>query len=365
MKTKKRILISVIFSLIVFCFSNLHAQSTGLEFLNIAPGARSAGMGEAFTPLADDLNAVYYNPAGLGFITRSEFQATYSYWLGDTYIGSGGFLYPSHTGTVALNGTYLGGTPITRFEEGSLKDTFNASDMSAGISYGIKASKTFSLGLTGKSVTETLDTNYSANILCGDAGFILRTENGAFSFGYAARNLGVNEFSFSNSLIKEKMPLTQSVGIALKLDMPEQSSLINFVLQGDQPASGQTSYSAGIEHWGANVLALRLGYKYFVDEKNTKALDSMSGLRAGLGIHINGIGFDYAYQPFAAVGDTHRVSFVIKFAPLSVTPKTFDMLLKIDPAIFSPNNDGIKDSTFFLPQTPPPDKNKIVEYQHL
>ncbi|MFH1666301.1 MAG: hypothetical protein ABIA17_01850 [Elusimicrobiota bacterium] len=58
MKTKKRILISVIFSLIVFCFSNLHAQSTGLEFLNIAPGARSAGMGEAFTPLADDLNAV-------------------------------------------------------------------------------------------------------------------------------------------------------------------------------------------------------------------------------------------------------------------------------------------------------------------
>jgi ligand-binding sensor domain-containing protein len=34
--------------------------------LVMPPGARATGMGEAFTGLADDANAVYYNPAGLG-----------------------------------------------------------------------------------------------------------------------------------------------------------------------------------------------------------------------------------------------------------------------------------------------------------
>jgi hypothetical protein len=39
---------------------------TGVPFLLIAPGARAAGMGEAFISIADDATAVHWNPAGLG-----------------------------------------------------------------------------------------------------------------------------------------------------------------------------------------------------------------------------------------------------------------------------------------------------------
>jgi hypothetical protein len=39
---------------------------TGVPFLLIAPGARAAGMGEAFIAIADDATAVHWNPAGLG-----------------------------------------------------------------------------------------------------------------------------------------------------------------------------------------------------------------------------------------------------------------------------------------------------------
>ncbi|NLD98836.1 MAG: UPF0164 family protein, partial [Fibrobacter sp.] len=39
---------------------------TAVITLVFPPGARSTGMGEAFTGLADDVSATYYNPAGLG-----------------------------------------------------------------------------------------------------------------------------------------------------------------------------------------------------------------------------------------------------------------------------------------------------------
>jgi hypothetical protein len=39
---------------------------TGVPFLLIAPGARAAGMGEAFIAISDDATSVHWNPAGLG-----------------------------------------------------------------------------------------------------------------------------------------------------------------------------------------------------------------------------------------------------------------------------------------------------------
>ena len=35
-------------------------------YLRIAPGARAAGMGEAYVALSDDATATHWNPAGLG-----------------------------------------------------------------------------------------------------------------------------------------------------------------------------------------------------------------------------------------------------------------------------------------------------------
>lgn len=47
------------------------------DFDGLASGARPLGMGEAFTALADDANAVTYNPAGLALMRQGEFAADY------------------------------------------------------------------------------------------------------------------------------------------------------------------------------------------------------------------------------------------------------------------------------------------------
>lgn len=45
---------------------------------DVGVGARVTGMGNAFTALADDVYAVYYNPAGLGTLQRPQLATTYS-----------------------------------------------------------------------------------------------------------------------------------------------------------------------------------------------------------------------------------------------------------------------------------------------
>jgi len=48
------------------------------SFEELPTGARQAGLGNAFTAIADDVYSAYYNPAGLVQLHRSEFTAYYS-----------------------------------------------------------------------------------------------------------------------------------------------------------------------------------------------------------------------------------------------------------------------------------------------
>src|SRR5476649_889536 len=48
------------------------------SFEELPTGARQAGLGNAFTAIADDVYSAYYNPAGLMQLHRSEFTAYYA-----------------------------------------------------------------------------------------------------------------------------------------------------------------------------------------------------------------------------------------------------------------------------------------------
>lgn len=52
-------------------------------FLKVGVGARAIGLGSATTSLANDVNQIFWNPAGIA-LENEELQASFSYnrWLG-------------------------------------------------------------------------------------------------------------------------------------------------------------------------------------------------------------------------------------------------------------------------------------------
>jgi len=65
---KNLLIVTLLAATLALSVTQVYAVSeAACLFLLISPGARAAGMGEAFVGLADDATAVYWNPAGLAF----------------------------------------------------------------------------------------------------------------------------------------------------------------------------------------------------------------------------------------------------------------------------------------------------------
>ncbi|MEW6608801.1 MAG: UPF0164 family protein, partial [bacterium] len=57
------------------------AGKAGANFLKIGISPRASAMGEAFCAVADDVNSIYYNPAGLTQIKQRTSALMHTDWL--------------------------------------------------------------------------------------------------------------------------------------------------------------------------------------------------------------------------------------------------------------------------------------------
>ena len=80
---------------LIFSIASLNAQNTSDAVRLSLPGfslnARSLGMGNAFTGVANDYSATYWNPAGIGMIENSEMTFSLSHNIANdnsTYLGN-------------------------------------------------------------------------------------------------------------------------------------------------------------------------------------------------------------------------------------------------------------------------------------
>lgn len=317
------------------------AGTTAADFLKVGAGVRPAGMAGAFVAVSDETSGMLANPAGLAFLSSPEIQTAYGMWLADTYYGFAGYAHPTFSGTYGLGLQYFSAPATDRIVNGVRNGSFSYYDAAATAHYSFRLGEHAGFGLNCRGIQSSIDTDQKT-AFTGDAGLMLRTPEEGFSFGVAGQNL-------FGALGDDKLPACYRAGMAFKVSMPEQLTDVLLSLEAGQEGGGPLYYAAGLEHWGAGVLGLRAGYRYIADEKQRQSMNVLEPWSAGLSLRIKSLAIDYAYKPFAELGQTHRISLSWRLFGFGQRWRSVAAELKAEPAVFSPNNDGAKDSVFLVP----------------
>jgi len=289
-----------------------YGRSTGAAFLKLGVGARPIGMGSAFVAIADDANAIYWNPAGLAGLKKREISSMHSEWITDIRYDFLGYVHPANKlGTFAGSFSYLSMGGIERRGENreKLSGGFTAYDLAVALSYSRALSQTMNMGVNLRFIQQKIE-NEDAYGIAFDLGGIYKMPIKGLSLGFTLQNLGPKMKFISDPY---SLPLTLTMGLGYRF-VPGLTLALDVRHQLIQK---RTTLSLGTEYWPFSLLALRAGYVgrllSSVVDRNDEEIGDFLGLGAGLGMRLFGYQMDYSYVPFGDLGETHRISFSFRF----------------------------------------------------
>ncbi|MBP9095273.1 MAG: PorV/PorQ family protein [Ignavibacteria bacterium] len=303
---------------------NLGGQRTGtasLQFLKIGNGARSAGMGESFVAVSDDISSLYYNPAGLVLFKENGFTASHTQWFVDTRLEyAGGVYHFGGNNAVGLSVTSLRTDDMqvtTELQPGGTGSYFRFSDLAIGLSFARQMTEQFSFGATVKYVEEQLGEVKMKSVL-GDLGTYYRTGLGSSRFSVVISNFGGQVSPSGNvKLIGDREqstfqafppPTIFKIGFALE-PIQDAKNRLTASVQLNSPNDNAEYLNFGAEYAFKEYLFLRGGYKINVDAENFSA---GAGLRLPLTFAM--LNLDYALSNYKELGFAQRLSLNVMFA---------------------------------------------------
>jgi long-subunit fatty acid transport protein len=126
-------------------------------FLKLGVGARAVAMGGAYTAIADDVNAMAWNPAGLALLGKRELGAMHAELAQQTRYDFVGFAQPSKYGTFAAGVVYLGhGSIEGRDANGAPTGSYGAADQAVSLGFASRMNTDFRLGANVKYVRSSI-----------------------------------------------------------------------------------------------------------------------------------------------------------------------------------------------------------------
>ena len=310
--------------------------TTVAQFLKIGAGARPIGMGSAYTALADDINAVYWNPAGLARIGGNG-EATFNHaeWLADTQYDFAAFSFNAGDfGTFALHVISFR-TPeepvrTIRSPNGT-GQVWEYDAITFGGTFARNLTDKFSIGLTGKYIQENLF-NEIARGAALDIGVLYQTPFKNLTLGASITNFGTKmrldgrDVFFNEDPLPEEgsidqvpakfrtesfnIPLFLRFGLAWKVTENENYKIITTV-DGAHPNDNTEFINSGVEIGLKNIIFLRAGYKALFME------NSEGGLTFGAGLRYDAVGtnfkFDFGYADYGILKNVQFVSIGIRY----------------------------------------------------
>ncbi|MCX6835284.1 MAG: PorV/PorQ family protein [candidate division Zixibacteria bacterium] len=284
---------------------NSGAGTSAFSFLKINVGGRAVGMGGAFTGLADDEAALYYNPAGLVSFEEGRFIAEYHNYFVGLQSGFVGYVHPlSEDRAYGLQASYLNYGEFTQTDRaGNVEGTFGGGDLMLAGSFALRRSQEFMLGITAKFIYEKIQ-EYSATGLAVDLGARYTTNRGRYGGGLLIQNLGAQLSSLGEGS-KASLPTTLRAGLSARPPGLNTVFATDLIL----PFDNDLEFALGAEYINFKPLFLRMGWNSFGSNFRTDYSDNgLAGLSFGVGVDYHSLQFSYAFTPAADLGDSHRVT---------------------------------------------------------
>lgn len=301
-------------------------------FLKMGVGARALGMGSAFTAVADDSTASFWNPAGLALLEKNEgsfMHATLTLDRKYNFFNYAHILKNKNgkkRGVVALSYIRFGvdGIPETRLAitpgtgvgkdvdgNGQLDDPatqadgdgfagqnvyifsyFDDTETSTFGTYARRLAEKFYGGVNLKYLKQSLFTN-SADTYGLDLGFLYEASPKA-TVGLSIRDIWEELKWDTASGHKDRVPVTTTVGVAYR-----PKDRVTLAVDVNKVEDLDAKFRLGTEVWLNDYAALRLG--------------SQAGdLTLGASFKVETWRFDYSYVD-ETLGVAHRISALKQF----------------------------------------------------
>jgi len=276
----------------------------GLSYLKIGVDARAAAMGDAYTAVAEDASATFWNPAGLAGTDKNSVVLMHNSWLQDMNheFASIQFVNGIHNIAVSLNMISVTGIELRddTASEMPIGET-HAINTYLGLAYATQIFADWQIGLQVKYLYEKYYF-FSADGFAVDLG--LKKENilPDISWGLVIQNLG------KMSALKEEstqLPLLVRTGIDYLLpfqileNRPLIAADVAYVLDDI------STLNLGVEMPVMNYVDLRFGY--------VLGRESQS-ITAGFGLNYGIFNIAYAFVPYSYdLGNSHRFSLMVDF----------------------------------------------------
>jgi hypothetical protein len=302
----KRILLAV--ALLAFaCTAALGQGGAPGTFLNYAIAPRSLGMGKAFTAIADDVQACYFNPAGLFQLDAQEVVLAHSQLYGARleYVG---FALPTReAGAFGVSLINYGAEGIdSRSPEGHRYESYFFAENAFVAAYAYNPWQFLGFGADLKLITKNV-AQHSGVGVGADVAALVKLPR-PFSFGAVVQNLIQPALTLSH--ITEYYPRILRTGVGIRL-LDDRVRFDVDVVATDFATSSRRSFvpHGGLEYEVvANTLIPRIG----IDPNE---------ISLGLGLHQNwgkmALGADYAFllhhQSGYTLAPTHKVGVFLSF----------------------------------------------------
>ncbi|MGE5437578.1 MAG: PorV/PorQ family protein [Syntrophothermus sp.] len=334
MKLIKLFFISLLLCSLALPQTNKTGTTAG-QVLKLNVGPRAIAMGGAFTSVANDISAMYWNPAGLTSITGSEAAFFHANMYADIMHDYAAFA--TNISDFGNLGVFVDVLSMDEMMVRTIENPqgtgefFDAGAMVIGLSYARNLTTQFSIGANFKFISENIY-NMNATGFGVDIGTLyripilneLRIAASISNFGTKMRLEGrdilvitpsgaggANLINSNLELDKYDLPLIFRFGVSTDV-IKSESNRITAAVDAIHPNDHTEYLNTGLEYSWNEVFYARAGYNSLFEK------DSEKGFTLGAGINykiadVIGVKFDYAYQDFGRLSNIQYLSIGLVF----------------------------------------------------